>query len=591
MVDFKDINRNILFYEDDFYSKKDLTRLSNLCVKSYRNEDFHMAYLYSKIGIEKTGIDAFYLYLILSLFKMGYLSMANELLKKNYSLIEGLFLKDTVDICDMIELVVLFEIKDMPYNIKAIVDTGSSEIPKLFSSLYKVKSFGSLEDLNRLVNYFEIMEDCFYKRYISTILGEKIKTDYFNYALNNNFITPNMLEHKDKLEFNESIFKIVDVDIVGNFKKHNYISDSFKFYSYPYEDSFVNMYILEYNKKYLVFDCGGYNIENDIVKIDAELFIKTLKINYKDIEGVFITHAHLDHYGSMDLLKNKGLKFFMTMETYDLIQKTGFNLEGYDLNIVKYNDVVNLKNFNVIPFKNGHILGSCGYDIFFGKHRVVYTGDFCLNNQNTVEGLNLNELIKRGNIDLLAIEGTYINKKHNLEYVDNSIILSKLVKKLSKYGVKTLIPSFAIGRAQEVALILKTKNALFKPALIDGEASDITYYFQRKLKTNIVNSSICVSNCCTESKYDNYNVFIASSGMFQKDSTSYKYYNKLKDNDLTVIKVGYINQSNNILNELRLMDYSIMFFDVPLSGHASYNQLIETIVKLEPENTLFVHTF
>ncbi|WP_027309509.1 MBL fold metallo-hydrolase [Caloramator sp. ALD01] len=588
MLDFNIQDRSIIFLEKDFFEGKDMSTLGSLCTRSYRRGNYYMTYVYSKIGIQKTGIDAFYLYLVLSLFKLGYINIANKILKKNLQLIEGLFYKNSVDVKDLIEFCILFEYDEIPLDLRGEFDSLSdNDVLKL---IYNARKNKDKESILKLSSYFEELQDSFYKTYIATVLGSIFSPIYFNYAANKEFFTPNMIDKNLNFNINSLSLRAIDSEIVDLFGYHNFEGRNFRFYSYPYDDGLANMHLLEYKGKYLILDCGAYNNDYDIGKIDALGFLRALNVDIRNVEGVFITHAHLDHYGSIDVLKGLGLKFFMTRQTYDLILKVGFSLDGFDINIVKYDEVVKLNTFNIIPFRNGHILGSCGYDILFGNKRVVYTGDFCLNNQFTVEGLELKKLIQRGKIDLLAIEGTYLNKKDGLEYRDNQIILSKVVKKLNNHQIKTLIPSFAIGRAQEVALILQSYNSLRTPALIDGEAADITYYFQRQIDKNIINRLTSVSNNDMEFKLFNYDVFIVSSGMLQRDSTSYRYYYELKDKDLAIVKVGFISQNNSIMNEINIFENSQFFFDIPLSGHASYNQLVETIITLSPENVIFVHT-
>jgi len=93
-----------------------------------------------------------------------------------------------------------------------------------------------------------------------------------------------------------------------------------------------------------------------------------------------------------------------------------------------------------------HILGSVGYIIEGTEKRIMITGDFCLNNQGSVLGMNLKD---KGKIDYLIIETTYGDKKFSLSYLDRMKSIKEIVKSSLKYGIQVLIPSFAIGRAQE----------------------------------------------------------------------------------------------------------------------------------------------
>lgn len=379
------------------------------------------------------------------------------------------------------------------------------------------------------------------------------------------------------------------------------MKQSFNFYKYDYIDSqlevktlkldkMVSLHVIKCEDKYIILDCGAYIEDGRAKEIDVYGFLKENNIKTEDIEGIFISHAHLDHYGSINRVETLDIPIFMSRDTFNLINK--INSDGIkcnNINFIEEDKTIKLNNFLVRPFFNGHILGSMGFDIKVKGRRIIYTGDFCINDQYTVKGLDISKL-KGEDIDILMMETTYGERDYILDYEDNRTILKKTINILQRYNIKILIPAFAIGRAQEIVCMLNEIN-LENPILIDGQAAQISYYYERNsMAKNIIGPKVHVSQGSLEDKLFNYNIFIASSGMLQKGSTSYMYFENLIKNNFMLLKTGFIEEDNQAMEIVNLFKgYKINFIDIPLSAHANYNQLLEVILRLQPKNVVMVH--
>lgn len=205
---------------------------------------------------------------------------------------------------------------------------------------------------------------------------------------------------------------------------------------------------------------------------------------------MFVSHAHLDHSGFLPHIYAKEFtppKVFVTKPTRDLM---GVLLADY-LKIQKLreqklyfgdkevNEVMQHaqlqefgKEFNagfdVTLFNAGHILGSAMAQVDDDGKKLLYTGDISMRNTRIMEGA------ARGvHAENLIVESTYGGKEDILPSAKDS--MKKFVDSINetlKEGGFVLVPSFAVGRAQEILLALEDymrSGALTKaPIYIDG---------------------------------------------------------------------------------------------------------------------------
>ncbi|MGV9336257.1 MBL fold metallo-hydrolase [Nocardia sp. NPDC003726] len=131
-------------------------------------------------------------------------------------------------------------------------------------------------------------------------------------------------------------------------------------------------------------------------------------------------------------------------------------------------------------FPAGHILGAAGVVVSAGPNRVTVTGDVSDLAQMSVPGLVVPDAA-RGS-DLLVIESTYCG--HHSSNRDAEVekfvrIVAETVGDSAANGGRVLVPAFALGRAQEVALTLRDRLPDV-PVLIDGMAKDIAKIYEEQ---------------------------------------------------------------------------------------------------------------
>src|SRR3989338_3220831 len=209
------------------------------------------------------------------------------------------------------------------------------------------------------------------------------------------------------------------------------------------------------------------------------------------IKAVFLSHAHLDHTGALPVLNHAGLNCpvyttRVTKLTTEVLLEDSFHIElithshpGYskgnienvlqNFRDVEYNKIYTLNKDTTVQFLDaGHIPGSASILLTYKKKRILYTGD--INWQST---LLLNAAsYKLNDIDIMITETTYGDRNHPDRRQTEETFLKVIKEVLAKDG-SILLPSFAIGRAQEMMLLLGKEN-LDCSMYLDGMARKAT---------------------------------------------------------------------------------------------------------------------
>ncbi|MGV9725036.1 MBL fold metallo-hydrolase [Nocardia beijingensis] len=131
-------------------------------------------------------------------------------------------------------------------------------------------------------------------------------------------------------------------------------------------------------------------------------------------------------------------------------------------------------------FPAGHILGAAGVVVSAGPNRITVTGDVSDLAQMSVPGLVVPDAA-RGS-DLLVIESTYCGQhssNRDAEVEKFVRMVAETVGESAANGGRVLVPAFALGRAQEVALTLRNRLPDV-PVLIDGMAKDIAKIYEEQ---------------------------------------------------------------------------------------------------------------
>ncbi len=381
-------------------------------------------------------------------------------------------------------------------------------------------------------------------------------------------------------------------------------------------------------KKRFLLDCGiklGQKTEFP----DSNLYNFLQKNTRKEID-VFVTHAHLDHCGFLPhLIKNHALRIHATKPTRDLM---GVLLADY-LRIQKMkgqsefstNDVQKVlmattmhsygKQKGPYPFSihnAGHILGSAMFRFKIGKKTLLYTGDICARNTRILDG------VEHGlRAEVLICESTYANE--SLPSIkEETKKLIQIINETIRQGGHVLIPSFAVGRAQEVLLTLDDhmrSGALEKaPIYIDGMVGKA----MRIYRQNVIFASERIKMRILTSDDDPFKsrffhvprnkerkdvfrqpaIIVSTSGMLVGGPSVFYLEKLASDPKNALIIVGYqaegtigralLNGEKKIQIGENEIDVRMRVEQVRLSGHADRNELIKFIKSIKGLETIFL---
>ncbi len=238
-------------------------------------------------------------------------------------------------------------------------------------------------------------------------------------------------------------------------------------------------HFIQYKDKKILLDCGMYQGKDDDYNLDD------FEVNPADIDYLFLSHSHIDHSGRIPLLVKKGFKgtIYCSKPTYDLCEimlldsahiqeteaewknkkamRTGKKLvepiytqkdalDSYQyFKTVQYNQIIAIDDVLTVKFNDaGHILGSSIIEMWFSENeenvKLVYSGDLGMHEKPL---LNDPSIIEKA--DYVIMEATYGDRVHeDIEQRTEELI--KIILKTVKRGGNVIIPSFAVGRTQEI---------------------------------------------------------------------------------------------------------------------------------------------
>jgi predicted metal-dependent RNase len=391
--------------------------------------------------------------------------------------------------------------------------------------------------------------------------------------------------------------------------------DEFYFTSYGgAEEIGRSCHVIEKNNEQLMLDAG-------IKVLDNKVLMPTLDMN-KKYENVVLSHAHTDHIGLLPLLNFT--KAYASKPTKDLanivwadqrrisglITTKQINEANSKIKVVDYEKPFKAGSFDLTFYEAGHVLGSVMTLI---DKKILYTGDF-----NTSGSRILNPA-KAVNAEILITEATYGKDEHFLSKKELTKKFAELINSTLDKGGSVIIPSFAIGRAQEVLITLHalmTSNIIRKvPIYIDGmikKALKIyrqnVLFARKEIQMQILASlnDPFLSPLYKVSKHKERKdikkpcIVVSTSGMLTGGPIF--YYLKLlgKDENSLLLFVGYQpdgSKGKAIIQGLKTIEgidnetieINARVEQIRFPGHSDYKGLLHFIRTVKPKKLIVIH--
>ncbi len=364
------------------------------------------------------------------------------------------------------------------------------------------------------------------------------------------------------------------------------------------------------------------------------------------VDAILVTHAHLDHSGALPLVHREfphapvsataptrdvlGILLNDAVKVMDARQEREESLPLYEAR-----DVTALVE-HVTPqpyrqpfalaagveatfFPAGHILGAACVGIESRTEgRVLFTGDFSIGAQRTVPGMPLPGFRP----DVLVTESTYGDRLHADRLQQEQRLVAQVAETLEEGG-KVLIPAFALGRAQEVVLVLRraiTRKELRPfPIFIDGMVRSVCgvyasypYHLNAAVRKRAGKGTLFLGGpvaavarpeerekivagppCCV----------VASSGMLAGGASTF-YAARLAGGEGNLIAItGYQDEESpgrrllelaessarRLVLEGREVEVRCRVETYHLSAHADRNEIVALAARLKPREVVLVH--
>ncbi|MCX6707478.1 MAG: MBL fold metallo-hydrolase [Candidatus Woesearchaeota archaeon] len=349
------------------------------------------------------------------------------------------------------------------------------------------------------------------------------------------------------------------------------------------------------------------------------------------LKAIFLSHAHLDHTGYLPALDFQGLKCPIftsepTSETSKMLLIDSFGIGrmkhedlGYKkedigkimswMRKVKLEKEGSVQDVDFEYFSAGHIPGSASILVEtkdLEKKRIVYTGDIKTTETRLLDKAELSTE-KLGDIDVMITEATYGDRDHPDREKEEDRLIESIKAAVENRG-SVLIPVFAEGRAQEIAMILnKNKIDFGVPVYMDGMSIEATKIIQqhpesvkdiKKLNSAISRMNMVKGRMQREKIMKDRGIFITTSGMLTGGPIMTYLRNSYNDSSTSILLTGFQGEHTN---GRLLLDEKSVFIDgwktkvscnvekFDFSAHCGQKELKELMKKISPEEVIVQH--
>ena len=366
-------------------------------------------------------------------------------------------------------------------------------------------------------------------------------------------------------------------------------------------------FLLEIDGKKVLIDCGLTQGEN----LDDGINWNPFVYNPKEIDILFVTHAHVDHLGRIPKLISEGFrgKIYSTEPTRALAgpmleDTAGILSKNTDLHLDKIYTEENIKltlsfwqgftyhqaikiteNVEVVFLNAGHILGSAMIEFLYNGKKILFTGDL-----GNSPSMLLPDTEKVTDADYLIMESVYGDRNHESRDDRRKFLEETIEDNYQRKGT-LIIPTFSLERSQELlfelnALVEKNRIPVMPIFLDSPLAIRLTevfkqyknYFNENAQKAMIhdkyifdfpgLHSTLKSEESRMIGNVPNPKIVIAGSGMSTGGRIVHHERHYLPDSNNTILLTGYqsVGTPGRLIRE-GLKIVRITGEDVPIRAH------------------------
>ncbi|MBS3101842.1 MBL fold metallo-hydrolase [Candidatus Woesearchaeota archaeon] len=363
-----------------------------------------------------------------------------------------------------------------------------------------------------------------------------------------------------------------------------------------------------------------------IPKLYSKDMLKLTNLKYEkpDIDAIFISHSHSDHVGHLPFVDEEipifiGHGTHKVIEAYHKLYPQLFSIgEHNNINLFKSGDKIKIKHLVIEPIHVEHsVPGAYGFIVQTSKGAIVYTGDLRMHGPMSEMTMEFIEKANKSNPIALLCEGTRMSHEteHNFTEKEVEERIDKIIKEskglvlgyFSMVNIDRFMSFYNAAVKNKRILVIDTRLAY----VIDNLKEKIKVLPDVRKDKNI-RIYFRLSKSCTFSEKD-YNIWERE---YMDKMITYKEIAKNPKNYVMhlgfyrLIELVYLrpknadfiysssehfyegeeNEEQRKVWENWMSHFKIKFHKAHCSGHASKQDIIEIVRKINPKLLIPIHT-
>ena len=369
-----------------------------------------------------------------------------------------------------------------------------------------------------------------------------------------------------------------------------------------------NITVFEYEDEIILVDCGLEFPDDDMLGVDLVIPDFTYLVKNQDkIKGLFVTHGHEDHIGSIPyLLKEVNIPIYATRLTAKLIEhklEEHKLLSSAKINVVEQGQTINAGKMQVEFIRSSHsIPDACMLAIHTPAGIVIHTGDFKVD-YTPIDGqkMDLGRLAELGDKGVLALLSDSTNAERK-GFTMSERTIGPVFDKLFEGCKKRIVVATFASNVHRVQQIVNSAVKYGRKVAVSGRSMINMIEAARELNYIDAPDDIFIDIDLIKNYNDEQLVIMTTGSQGETMSALTRMANgehkkvTLTSNDLVIISANPIpgneKSVSKVIDQLMKIGVEVVYSalaDVHVSGHACQEEqkLIMTLTK--PKYFIPVH--